>query len=91
MDNEYASIIDATNYGDDLTFVLDNAPTTSVYYVVMNNATYFEDDATFGFSITGTTLTFDSTLPTDMASTDIKLVCIWLKKFYLQSFFSCCP
>lgn len=52
------------------------AATSTQYYVIMNNGSYTTDDTAFPFSVTGTTLTFTSTLPNDLAATLIKLVCV---------------
>lgn len=75
-------IITTTDSGDHKSFTLFQAPTTSNYYIILNNGIYFSDDAAFGFSIVSTTLTFVTTLPTDITaligadSTKLKLVCI---------------
>lgn len=70
------SIISATDSGDHKNYTLAQTATTSAYYVIMNNGSYTTDDTSFGFSVLGTTLTFNSTLPSDLASTIIKLICV---------------
>lgn len=70
------AIISATDTGDHQHYTLAQAATTSAYYVIMNNGSYTTDDTAFGFSVSGTTLTFNSALPSDLASTIIKLVCV---------------
>lgn len=70
------SIIAATNTGDDQTYTLAQAPTSMNYYAIINNGSYTTDDALFPFSVTGTTLTFTSPLPNDLANTIIKLICV---------------
>lgn len=70
------SIISATNTGDNKNYTLGSAPSTSSYYIIMNNGSYTTDDISFPFSVSGTTLTFTSTLPSDLAGTIIKLICV---------------
>lgn len=70
------SIISTTNTGDNKNYTLAMAATSTQYYVIMNNGSYTTDDTAFPFSVTGTTLTFTSTLPNDLAATLIKLVCV---------------
>lgn len=70
------SIRSATDSGDHQNYNLSGIATSSSYFVVMNNGSYSTDDSTYPFSVTGTVLTFTSALPTDLASTKIKLVCV---------------
>lgn len=70
------SIIAAVNSGDNQSYTLAQAPTSSAYYAIINNGSYTTDDAAFPFSVTGTILTFDSPLPSDLADTIIKLICV---------------
>lgn len=70
------SIINATNSGDNKTYNLTGAPTTSSYYALVNNEMYTTDDAQFPFSVVGSQLIFSSALPSDTANTIIKLVCV---------------
>lgn len=69
-------IIAATNSGDGQNYNLAQSPTTSVYYIIMNNGSYTADDASFPFTVSGAVLTFASPLPSDLANTLIKLICI---------------
>lgn len=70
------SIIPATNSGDDQNYDLNQAATTSSYYAIINGGSYQADDDDFPFSVSGTLLTFDSPLPSDIANKKIKLVCV---------------
>lgn len=71
------SIIAATDSGDHKNYSLAQAPTTSSYYLIINGGIYTSDDPTYGaWSVTGTTLTFTTALPADVAGTVIKLVCV---------------
>lgn len=74
--NGFGKIISLTNTGDNKTYTMSQAATTSEYLILMNNGLYSTDDNQFPFSISGTTLTFVAILPTDMASTKIKLICV---------------
>mgnify|MGYP001601905980 FL=1 len=70
------AIISTTYTGNGTDFILSRALTSNVYFVIMNNAIYTTDDATFPYSITGTTLTFTSALPADLVDTIIRVVCV---------------
>lgn len=70
------AVISATDTGDHKNYTLSQSPTTSAYFIIMNNGSYTTNDAAFGFSVTGTTLTFTNTLPSDLASTLIVLICV---------------
>lgn len=70
------AIIAATDSGDHQNYSLAKAATTTQYYAIINNGSYTTDDTAFGFSVSGTTLTFNSALPSDLAATIIKLVCV---------------
>lgn len=70
------SIISATNSGDRKNYTLAILPTSSVYFAIINNGTYTTDDPAFGFIVTGKNMIFNTALPSDIANTLIKLVCI---------------
>lgn len=70
------SIIATTNTGDNQNYILARAATSSIFYVILNNGFYTTDDSSFGFSVSGTILTFTTALPSDLANTIIKLVCL---------------
>lgn len=70
------SIIAATNSGDNQNYTLAKAPTTAQYYALINNGMYTTNDAAFGFSVAGTTMTFNSALPSQLANTQIFLICV---------------
>lgn len=70
------AVISATDSGDHQNYTLSTSPTTSSYYILMNNGIYTTDDSSFPFSVSGTTLTFTKPLPADLASTIIKLICV---------------
>lgn len=70
------AIITATNSGDNKTYTLSQALTTSSYFVSMNGGSYPTDDPQFPFSIAATTLTFTTALPSDLANTNIKVICV---------------
>lgn len=70
------AIITATNSGNDQDYTLAEAPTSTTYYVLINNLSYTSDDVSFSFTVSSTTLSFDSPLPSDLANTQIKLVCL---------------
>lgn len=70
------AIISTTNDGDDTNYTLSRALTSNVYFVIMNNMIYTTNDTAFPYSITGLTLTFDSALPSDLADTQIFIVCV---------------
>jgi len=74
--NGFGKIINLVNTGDNKTYTMSQVATTSEYLVLMNNGLYSTDDNQFPFSVFGTTLTFVATLPTDMALTKIKLICV---------------
>lgn len=70
------SIISAIDSGNHQDYNLAQSPTTSNYYSIINNGIYTTDDTAFGFSVVGTVLIFNSPLPSDIAGSIIKLVCI---------------
>lgn len=70
------SILTTTNDGDDQNYTLSGPPTSSSYYAIINNGSYTTGDINFPFSVTGLTLTFTSPLPSDLANTQIFLVCV---------------
>lgn len=70
------SIISATDSGDHKTYNLASPITSNNFYAIINNGMYTPDDLSFPFTAVGSTLTFSSALPTDLASTIIKIVCV---------------
>src|SRR5574343_1386726 len=59
------TVIGTTNTGDDQTYTLSSEP-SSQHFVIMNSGSYSEDDLTYPYSISGTTLLFDNPLPSDL-------------------------
>jgi len=74
--NGFGKIISLTTTGDNKTYTMSQTATTTEYLVLLNNNLYTTDDNQFPFSVSGTTLTFVSTLPTDLASTKKYLICV---------------
>lgn len=74
--SRFGSVIAATDTGDHKNYTLARAPSTTSYYALINNGSYTTDDTAFGFSVLSSTLTFNSALPSDLASTLIKLICV---------------
>lgn len=70
------SVILATNSGDGQNYTLAQLPTSTVRLVLMNNLLYSTTDSAFPWSIALTTLTFTSPLPSDLANTQIFLICL---------------
>lgn len=72
------AVILATDTGDHQNFTLAETATTTQFFIIMNNSSYAPTDIAFPYSLTGanTVLTFNSPLPTDLAGSQIFLVCV---------------
>lgn len=70
------AVIGLTDSGDHKNYTLAKAATSTQFVLLMNNGLYPTDDANFPFAVASTTLTFTSTLPTDLAGTVMKLICV---------------
>lgn len=75
-DASTGAIIAASDSGDHQHYTLAEAATTTAYYAIINNGSYSADDSAFGFTVSGSALVFNSPLPSDLAATIIKLVCV---------------
>lgn len=70
------SIIQTTDTGDHQNFTLEKAVTSTNYYIILNNGYYLPADTDFGYTIVGTTLTFNSTLPSDLWGKTPTVICV---------------